>query len=196
MAETLCSFIPFPPHVMIDLEPSIDGDLADNIYYVLEACKNFSKLHKPVRLTLYDSLFDQNLSYQTVTKRIQSCSQLETLSIFTPSMTSDLANALHNGLSGNTTLSKFTLQVCGSISCDAAAVIGEWLAARKSLKNVTFLLRRVKGEAWASALETGLSADTLLSSVNLSVCGSMSDSSILALGKLSLAVVTLGLFLL
>ena len=183
MAETLCSFIPFPPHVMIDLEPSFDGHEA--IYHVLEACKDFSKLYKPVRLTVHDS-FNGNLSYETVAKRIQFCSQLETLSIFTPSMTSDLANALHNGLSGNTTLSKFTLQVCGSISCDAAAVIGEWLAARKSLKNVTFLLRRVKGEAWASALETGLSADTLLSSVNLSVRGSMSDTSILALGKLLL----------
>ena len=186
MTETLCSFIPFPPHVMIDLKPSFDGHEAGNIYHVLEACKNFSKLYKPVRLTVHDSLFGRYLSYQDVAKRIQSCSQLETLSIFTPSVTSDLANALHNGLSGNTTLSKFTLQVCGSISCDAAAVIGEWLAARKSLKNVTFLLRRVKGEAWANAIETGLSADTLLSSVDLSVCGSMSDTSILALGKLSL----------
>ena len=186
MAETLCSYIPFPTHVTINLEPSVDRHQAGNIYLVLEACKNFSKLHKPVQLTVHDSLFGRYLSYQDVAKRIQSCSQLETLSIFTPSMTSDLANALHNGLSGNTTLSKFTLQVCGSISCDAAAVIGEWLAARKSLKNVTFLLRRVKGEAWASAIETGLSADTLLSSVNLSVRGSMSDTSILALGKLSL----------
>ena len=185
MAETLCSFIPFPPHVMIDLDPSFDGHEAGNIYHVLEACKNFSKLYKPVGLTVHDS-FNGNLSYETVAKRIQFCSQLETLSIFTPSMTSDLANALHNGLSGNTTLSKFTLQVCGSISCDAAAVIGEWLAARKSLKNVMFLLRRVKGEAWANAIETGLSADTLLSSVDLSVRGSMSDTSILALGKLSL----------
>ena len=185
MAETLCSYIPFPPHVMIDLEPSFDGHEAGNIYHVLEACKNFSKLYKPVGLTVHDS-FNGNLSYETVAKRIQFCSQLETLSIFTPSMTSDLANALHNGLSGNTTLSKFTLQVCGSISCDAAAVIGEWLAARKSLKNVMFLLRRVKGEAWANAIETGLSADTLLSSVDLSVRGSMSDTSILALGKLSL----------
>ena len=195
MAETLCYYIPFPPHVMIDLEPSFDGHEGGNIYHVLEACKNVSKLYKPVRLTVHDSLFGRYLSYQDVAKRIQSCSQLETLSIFTPSVTSDLANALHNGLSGNTTLSKFTLQVCGSISCDAAAVIGEWLAARKSLKNVTFLLRRVKGEAWANAIETGLSADTLLSSVDLSVGGSLSRTSILALGKLTLNRALTGLSL-
>ena len=195
MAETLCSYIPFPPHVEINLEPSFDRHQDGNIYCVLEACKSFSKLHKPVRLTVLDSLSNQYLSYQTVAKRIQSCSQLETLSILTPSMTLDLANALHNSLSENTTLSKFTLEVYDSISCDAAAVIGEWLAARKSLKNVTFLLRRVKGEAWASALETGLSADTLLSSVNLSVRGSMSDTSILALGKLTLNGALTGLSL-
>ena len=185
MAATLCSYIPFPTHVEIELDPPPGNDDTRNIYHVLDACKTFSNLQKPVRLTLYDS-YTQDLSDQTVAEYIQSCPQLESLSIFTPSMTSNLANALHNGLSGNTTLSEFTLEVCGSISCDAAAVIGEWLAGRKSLKNVTFLLRRAKSDAWASAIETGLSADTLLSSVDLSVCGSLSDTSILALGKLTL----------
>ena len=185
MAATLCSYIPFPTHVEIELDPPPGNDDTRNIYHVLDACKTFSNLQKPVRLTLYDS-YTQDLSDQTVAEYIQSCPQLESLSIFTPSMTSNLANALHNGLSGNTTLSEFTLEVCGSISCDAAAVIGEWLAGRKSLKNVTFLLRRAKSDAWASAIETGLSADTLLSSVELSVCGSLSDTSILALGKLTL----------
>ena len=185
MAATLCSYIPFPTHVEIELDPPPGNDDTRNIYHVLYACKTFSNLQKPIRLTLYDS-YTQDLSDQTVAEYIQSCPQLESLSIFTPSMTSNLANTLHYGLSGNTTLSKFSLEVCGSISCDAAAVIGEWLASRKSLKNVTFLLRRVNGVAWVSALETGLSTDTLLSSVNLFVCGSMSDSSILALGKLSL----------
>ena len=185
VAETLCSYIPFPTHVDINLNPPPRNDESGNIYHVLDACKTFSNLQKPVRLTVH-KLRTQGASYQTVAKYIQSCPQLESLAIHTPSVTLDLANALHKGLSGNTTLSKFTLQVCGSISCDVAAVIGEWLAARKFLKNVTFLLRRVKGEAWASSLETGLSADTLLSSVELSVRGSMSDTSILALGKLSL----------
>ena len=185
VAETLCSYIPFPTHVDINLNPPPRNDESGNIYHVLDTCKTFSNLQKPVRLTVH-KLRTQGASYQTVAKYIQSCPQLESLAIHTPSVTLDLANALHKGLSGNTTLSKFTLQVCGSISCDVAAVIGEWLAARKFLKNVTFLLRRVKGDAWASCLETGLSADTLLSSVELSVRGSMSDTSILALGKLSL----------
>ena len=195
VAETLCSYIPFPTHVDIELDPTPGSDDTDNIYHVLDACKTFSNLQKPVRLTVCDSSREQNLSNETVAKYIQSCPQLESLAILTSAVTLDLANALHKGLSGNKTLSEFTLRVCGSISCDVAAVIGEWLAARKFLKNVTFLLRRVKGEAWASSLETGLSADTLLSSVELSVRGSMSDTSILALGKLLLNGALTGLSL-
>ena len=178
MAETFCFCLPFPAHVEITLPSSY------NIYYVLEAFRKFSNLQKPVCLTFHDRLRLKDSDYQTVVEYIQFCSELQTLSIFTLAMKSDLAMALRNGLSGNTTLSEFTLEVCGSIPCDAAVVIGELLASRKSLKNVKFLLRSVQGVAWASAIETGLSADTLLSSVSLSVRGSLSDTVANDLGKL------------
>ena len=180
MAETLCSYIPFPPHVQIELS----DDKFGNIYHVLDACKTFSNLQKPVRLTVHDS-YTQRISDQTVAEYIQSCSQLQTLSIVTSAMTSSLANALYNGLSGNMTLSEFTLGLCGIIPYDAAVVIGELLATQKSLKNVKFTLVLMQGEAWASAIETGLSADTLLSSVALHFRGSMSDTAVHGLGKLS-----------
>ena len=179
MAETFCFCLPFPAHVEISLPSSY------NIYHVLEAFRKFSNLQKPVCLTFHDRLRLKDSDYQTVVEYIQFCSELQTLSIFTTrAMKSDLAIALHNGLSGNTTLSEFTLEVCGNIPCDAAVVIGELLASRKSLKNVKFLLRSVQGVAWASAIETGLSADTLLSSVSLSVNGSLSDTAVNDLGKL------------
>ena len=180
MAETLCYYIPFPPHVQIELS----DDKFGNIYHVLDACKTFSNLQKPVRLTVHDS-YTQRISDQTVAEYIQSCSQLQTLSIVTSAMTSSLANALYNGLSGNMTLSEFTLELCGIIPCDTAVVIGELLATQKSLKNVEFTLVWMQGEAWASAIETGLSADTLLSSVALHFRGSMSDTAVHGLGKLS-----------
>ena len=126
MAETLCFYIPFPTHVKIDLEPELCNNESGNIYHVLDACKTFSNLQKPVRLTLYDSSCEWNLSDKTVAKYIQSCPQLETLSVFARFMTSDLANVLHNGLAGNTTLSEFTLDMRDSISFDAVAIIGEW----------------------------------------------------------------------
>ena len=179
MAETLFSYIPFPPHVKIEL----GNYKIANIYHVLESCKTFSNLQKPVRLTVSGSC-TLRLGYQTVVKCIQCCSQLQTLSIFTPAMTSDLANAIHNGLSGNATLSEFTLQVSDNIPYGAAVAIGELLAARKALRKVTFHLDNVWGETWVSAIEPALSADTLLKSLDLQVHGSLSGTAVHGLGKL------------
>ena len=192
IAATLFSHIPFPQHIEMDLSdmnvvlPLINNNFNDqsaNIFRVLEACKSFQTIQKPVEVTIHDAFY-KKWGYPTVAKYIQFCSQLQTLSIFNSEVTLDLANALHEGLSGNSTLSEFTLQVDGSIPCDAAVVIGEWLAARKSLRKVTFKLHRVQGEAWASAIETGLSADTLLCSVDLQVYGPLNDTAINGLGKL------------
>ena len=189
MAVTLCSYIPFPQHIEVNLflKPIIEriNDASGNIFEVLESCNSFQNLQKPVDVTVHDS-FDNKWDYETVAKYIQSCSQLQILTLYSPAVTSDLAyNVLHNGLSGNTTLSEFTLQVSGSIPCDAAVVIGEWLAGTRSLKEVTFLLDRVQDETWASAIETGLCADTPFTSVVLEVRGPMSNTAIHALGRLS-----------
>ena len=179
MTETLCSYIPFPTHVKIDLSRN-----ADNIYHILEACKTFANVQKPVQLTVFESI-EGVLGHESVAESIQYCSQLQTLSIFIPAMKPDLAKALHNGLSGNTTLSEFTLQVSDSIHYDAAVTIGESLAAHKALSKVTLQLDRVWGENWTSAIEPALSADTPLKSVDLQVRGSLSDTAVHGLGKLS-----------
>ena len=183
MAVTLCSHIPFPQHVYIDLDPEY-GNVETGItclYHVLKACENFQKLQTPVQLTFHDSL---NATYESCAEYIQSCSQLEILNIYSPAVTLDLATVLQKGLSGNTTLSVFTLEVRGSIPCDTAFVMGKLLAGCQSLRKVSFLLDRVQDEAWASAIETGLSADTLLSFVDLKVYGPLGDTAISALGKL------------
>ena len=177
MAETLCSYIPFPMHaIVLDYK-------AFKICHILEACKTFANVLKPVQLTVGD-LRVEGYEYDIFAESIQSCSQLQTLTIFTPAMTLDLTKALHNGLSGNMTLSEFTLQLSDSIPYDVAVAIGESLAARKSLRKVTFQLDRVWGETWASAIEPALSADTLLESVDLNVRGSLSDTAVPGLEKL------------
>ena len=189
MAITLCFYIPFPQHIEINpfTKPILwrMDDPRGKIFEVLESCNSFRNLQKPIGVSVHDS-FDNKWDYETVAKYIQSCSQLQILTLYSPAVTSDLAyNVLHNGLSGNTTLSEFTLQVSGSIPCDAAVVIGEWLAATKSLKEVTFLLDVVQDETWASAIETGLCADTAFTCVVLEVRGPMSNTAIHALGRLS-----------
>ena len=176
MAETLCFYIPFPAHVTIDL----DCD-AGSMLHVLGACQTFTNVKKPVQITVHDSyVYDSD--YPIVAVYIQFCLQLQTLTILTPALTVGLANALHDSLSGNTTLLEFTLR--GGIPGDAAVVIGESLAACQALSKVTFYVDRVWGETWASAIEPALSADTPLTSVGLHVRGSLSDTVARGLGKL------------
>ena len=179
MAVTLCSYIPFPQQVDADLS----NDMTYNIFHVLEACKSFCNLQKPVNVTIRARKHDI-FRYQRIAGYIQSCPKTQKLNLFTPTITLDLANALNDGLFGNNTLSQFTLQISDSIPCNAAVLIGELLAARRSLRKVTFQLDRVWGETWASAIEPALFADTPLKSVDLQVRGSLSDTAVHGLGKL------------
>ena len=179
MAVTLCSYIPFPQQV----DANLSRQKTCNIFHVLEACKSFRNLQKPINLTVRAEKHDI-FRYQSIAGYIQSCPKTQKLNLFTPTITLDLANALNDGLFGNTTLSEFTLQISDSIPCNAAVLIGELLAARRSLRKVTFQLDRVWGETWASAIEPALSADTPLKSVDLQVRGSFSDTAVHGLGKL------------
>ena len=175
MALTLCSFIPFPQEVNIELPAKMD-----NIFKVVKAFRKVRNL-QPVKLTIRQHSGSQ---FNHVAEYMQSCSQIQTLSIFTVTMTSALANAVHNGLIGNTTLSEFSLQVDGGIPYDAAVVIGELLGARKVLKKVKFQLGRVSSETLATSIEPALSGDALSRSVDLNICGSLSDTAVHSLGKL------------
>ena len=190
MATTLCSYIPFPQQVNIELPHT------KSIFQVLKACTSFRNLPQPVKLTVVPKRFLRD--FDSVAEYIQSCSQIQSLSVFIPMVTSNLTNALRNGLFGNATLTELTLQIFDSISCDAAFVIGELLAGCIALNKVTFHLDRVWGETWASAIEPALSADIRLKSVDLNVRGSLSDTAVPGLGKLlsnkALATFSLNIF--
>ena len=190
MALTLCSYIPLPQQVEVNIDGSSSVVAFDNcnIFQVLKAFRSFRNLQQPVKFTIHENRADlQRFHYEypdTLVENIQACSQIQTLNIFTSAVTSALANGVHNGLSGNTTLSEFTLQVKDSILYDVAVTIGELLAARKALRKVTFQLDRVWGETWAKAIEPALSADSPLKSVHLQVRGSLSDTAVRGLEKL------------
>ena len=186
MASTLCSYIPFPQQVKVVPEFS-----NCNIFQVLKACRSFRSLQQPVKLIICNETSERTGPLISISARldlfgeyIKSCSQIQSLSMFIPPVSSGLANALRNGLFGNTTLSEFSLQMCDSIPCGAAIIIGKVLAARKALRKVTFYLDRVWGETWAKAIEPALSADFALNSVDLHVRGSLNDTAVHGLGKL------------
>ena len=76
-----------------------------------------------------------------------------------------------------------TLKTFRSLRCgEVADIVGDSLALSNSLTSVTFELFNEWGEAWATALEKGLSADTPLKSVVLKIhC--LSYTAILALKR-------------
>ena len=203
MAVTLCSFIPFPLHLEIDMyvpdgnpgvyplsvinswEPFLCElqDFPNGFMKVLKACNNF-ELQKPVELFIGFGRDYNAWERVHMTNFVQCCPHLTTLSITDYyEMTTEVADALFNVLSASTSLLSFTLKVLPGISFDVPAVIGKGLAAVKSLTTVAFELPGCCGEAWVNALETGLSADTPLASVVLKLC-SMSDTAIKAVEKL------------
>ena len=175
MTSVLCSYIPFPQQVKMELPHT-----HDNIFQVVKAFRNFRNL-QPVKLTICESVTSQRyvgyLNY--VAERIQYCSQIQTISIFAVTMTSVLARAVQRGLIGNTTLSEFTLHVDGCIPYDAAVVISELLGARKVLKKVKFQLDlNIRGSLSDTAAHSlgKLLSDKALTSFSLNISGGVNLS--------------------
>ena len=65
-------------------------------------------------------------------------------------------------------------------------IVAEALTTSKTLETVGCFLLGERGEGWARALDAGLCADTPLSSVNLTICGPMSETALQALENLLL----------
>ena len=178
VAMALCSSIPFPMTVTIDLS---DDESPKNILAVVNACKSFSQLELPVHLNVYN--FGLGDDDDVVADFLASYPRLQTLFFSVMEMTHKETNLLCNALRVNSALYSFTLKAFCRISSDAAVAIGDSLAANGTLTTVTFKLVDECVEAWATALEKGLSADTPLASVVLEIYGSMSETAMGALKK-------------
>ena len=193
MAMTLCTFIPFPLNVKIDTS---NESTNANILMVAEACQNFSQLQHPVHLTveLVESREDE---IEMVAQFLVSCTKLETFTFHAVSLLEleTSVTILFEGLSRNSSLSSFTCRVSAGISLDDAVIIGNSLAANKTLTTVTFELIDEFNEAWAVALDRGLSADTPVTSVVLKIYGLLSAEAVGGVKKVlsnrSLASLTL-----
>ena len=177
VAMALFSFIPFPLTVEVD---GHYGYSYSSFFEVGKYCRNFSQLRHPVHLFVYCDedyrVFKGNSAFYS----LESCPKQQSLFVSTLEA---LGDAFYDGLSQNSTLMSVTLKTSRSLPCDVADIIGDNLAASNILTSVTFELFNEWGEAWARALEKGLSADTPLKSVVLKIYGSLSDTAILALKR-------------
>ena len=177
VAMTLCSFIPLPVTVTIDLS---DDESPNDFLAVADACKSFSQLQLPVHLNVYNLGFRGDV---VVADFLASYPRLQTLFFSVVKMTQEGTTLLCEALRVNSALYSLTLKAFCPISSDEAVAIGDNLAANKTLTTVTFKLVGECGEAWATALEKGLSADTPLASIVLEMYGSMSEIAMGALEK-------------
>ena len=179
VAMTLCSFIPLPMTVTIDL--CDDEGSPTEFLAVVNACKSFLQLELPVHLNVYNFGITNDVVFFYF---LASYPRLQTLSISVCDITEICrTDVLCEALRVNSALSSFTLKAVCRISSDEAVAIGDSLAANKTLTTVTFKLVGECGEGWATALEKGLSADTPLTSIVLKIYGSMSEMAVVALRK-------------
>ena len=185
MAGTLCSFIPFPQHIEVNtFLPGIEH--YRHFVKVLKACQRFSNLQQRFRVTVLNGCgFSPNpRNWPILVGDLVSCSHVTTLSLFSFEMTTGEADGLFKVLSEGTGLQEFNLTVSDDMTDDVVAIIGKGLAASKTLTKVSIGLFEKRGNAWASALESGLSADTPLTTVALTIYGSVTETAIEALEKL------------
>ena len=176
VATTLLSFIP------CSLTARTERYSRKGLLLFANACKDFSQLRLPVYLIVVD-MHDGD---DTVADFLKSYPRLQTLYFSGCLLTRKVIAVLCDALRVNTTLYSFSLKTADCMSSVQAVDIGDSLAANKSLKTVTFKLLGEVGVDWATALETGLSADTPLTSVVLEIYGLMSKTEIGALKKVLL----------
>ena len=184
VAMALCSFIPFPQTVTIDVTNYIT---TINFFIILNACKGFSELHLPVDLEIVigedyvipddDQLLADLLSY---------CTRLQTLSFSVWEMSQKITALLCKVLRLVSTAYSFTLEAYCCICSDEVVAISDSLAANKSLTTVTFKLPCGVLKDYVTILDKGLSADTPLTSVVFKILGTWTETETELLRKILL----------
>ena len=181
IAVTLCSIIPFSEEVFL---------LHKDVYpfaRVLIACKRFSNLQFPVKLTA--GVLGIDLEENDVVFHCIECiSKLTTVRLELPASFrrgSPNKDRLYNWLSASKSLSELTLNSLWNDSEDVPLLLCNGLASCQSLTKVKFTLSGKNSGAYFNAVDIGLSADNPLSSaIVLEIHGSTSHTAIQALQKL------------
>ena len=184
MANTLCSFIPFPRVVHICHCDSFE-DQAMHLPEVLLFCKRFSKVEAPDEIYLKCSWSYGWHVCCTEEGSLASLPNLKSLDISDSDyMDVKLAHDLFESLPDFASLTELVLSDIPEET--DWGIVAEALTSSKTLEKVAFTLLGESGDGWARALDAGLCADTPLSSVGLRICGPMSETALQALENLLL----------
>ena len=186
VAMALCSFIPFPQTVTIDLS---DEDLTTEWFIILNACTRFSQLQLPVHLAIRNLDYNiwANVNSDLLVDFMTFNTRLQTLSFSVMYMTEEITTLVCRVLRVDSTAYSFTLEVtCSNISSVEVVSISDSLAANKTLTTVSFQLPCKILKDYVAILDKGLSADTPLTSIVLKTFGPWTETEAELLRKILL----------
>jgi len=183
MANTLCSFVPFPR--VARLFCHCDSVLQEwTLLKVLLFCRRFSNVEAPDEIHLQMSYFPSDFIPLILVRDLASLPNLKSLDFSDCDMDVELAHGLFQSLPNFASLGELALPDVAEMT--DWGIVGEALKTSKSLEKVRCFLLGERGEGWARALDAGLCADTPLSSVDLTICGPMSETALQAFENLLL----------
>ncbi|XP_015749428.1 PREDICTED: uncharacterized protein LOC107329205 [Acropora digitifera] len=183
MANTLCSFMPFPRVVHLFCRDSYE-DKHWNLLRVLLFCRRFSRVEAPDEIQLKASSMSSSFIRSSIVRDLASLPNLKSLDFSDCSLNVELADELSQSIPHFASLKELALPAVPRVPVWRA--VTKALTDSKTLEKVRFTLSEETDDGWASALNAGLSADTPLSSVGLRICGSMSETALHALEKVCL----------
>ena len=178
MANTLCSFLPFPRVV----EPIFFGGSDENcepLFRVLFFCRKFSKVAAPDEIHLEIPVSDALFRSSIMVSDLAPLPNLKSLDFTECDMDVESAHKLFQILPDFASLTKLALPDVPEMT--DWEIVTKALTTSTTLETVGCVLLGEKGEDWARALDDGLCADTPLSSVDLTICGPMSETGLQAL---------------
>ena len=182
MANTLCLLLPFPQTVgFFFMDDSDYGPY--NLLRVLVFCRRFSKVKVPDEIHLEINLYDFFSSSITV-RDLASLPNLKSLDFSVDYLDVESANELFQILPDFASLTKLVLPEVPAMT--DWGIAAKALTTSKTLEKVECILLGERGEGWFRAFDAGLCADTALSSVDLTICGPMSETALQVLENLLL----------
>ena len=182
MANTLCSFMPFPRVVHSPGHHNFEDDC--HLLGVIYSCRRFSKVEVPDEIYLKFSSSGSPDFTSIKNNELASLPNLKSLDFSYCDIDVESAHEVFQSLLDFASLTELSLPAVPRMT--DWRVFAEALTASKTLEKVTFTLFGERGDGWARVLDAGLCADTPLSSVVLRICGSMSETALQALENLFL----------
>ena len=183
MANTLCSFMPFPRVVHLSCQDEFDGEDC-NLFRVLLFCRRFSKVKAPDEIHFKASLCTPLNTPSAIEKVLAAFPNLKALDLSDSDMEVEFAHELFQSLPDFASLTELALPDVPDVT--DWGIVAKALSTSETLETVGCVLSGERGEDWARTLDAGLCADTPLSSVNVTIRGPMSERGLQAFEKLLL----------